>query len=227
MKKLTVVDLRHYERNKDAEQSPTRFGFVSTVATAFTLEDHECTPQYVVTSPQARAVRTAGIIIQLLKLRVPTQILPELDDLSSDPRFDMARLKSEAEEGGISLEEHALRANWSRPHLFMRSTKAFEALGALLHKHLSDGMTVLIVSHGASLEMRCLRMMNAQQGGLLDETLGGINLDNLRGGCFATSEGVIYHDVIVANNGQIERCGQIEFLRTRDEVKVLKPLFLG
>ncbi len=228
MIKLTLIDLRHYERKQDTLQSSTPYGNVSTVAAAYLLQQRGLVPQYCITSPQPRAISTSKMITWTLSLNVPSVVVPTLDDLSSDPSFEIARLKAEAKEAGVTPEFRALTADWTRQYLFDRTTRAFEQMGDLFHKHLSDGMTVLSTSHGAAVEMRCLRMMTANSGGgtlVFDQNVSSIAaLAALHGGCFDTSEGAIHHDLVVEGNGHIVNCGEVELFRLPAEVKALKPI---
>lgn len=228
VKTVTVVDLRHHDRNrKDQTQSPTDYGVISTVAQALFLKRAGIIPRFVLISPQPRAMRTWELIESALRTGLIPLVFPSLNDLRNLPSFPVARLISESEAAGISLEEYAISTEWTREALFERAVRFNSSFAEWVNRNVNDGDTILMISHAGAIVMRCLQMMLAQSGGdfVFDQELADLNLADLPGGIFATSEGVIYHDVVIENDRNIVTCSAIKQLRLPPEITALRKIF--
>lgn len=237
MKKCTILDLRHYQHRKPedgmpkeeiemlkAAQPPTSYGLVSTICTAMLLKKMGIQPDRLVCSPQPRA----STMLNMIKTNARwtscwIKTLPALNDLSSDPNFDIERLKKEAEDAKQSTELTALKEEWSRMYLFVRSNDAFRDLGQMILAIDNDNPVIIIVSHGAAVEMRYLRMKLLASGE--HQTPDTIKADDIDGGMFDPCEGGVYHDVEIDESGNIVGCGKVETFRLPTEVKALKEIF--
>ena len=251
MKSVTVLDLRHYKRQKpakDAEetlaaaikslQPPTRYGAVSTVETAHVLGNVGLVSLgqgnlILGSSPQPRGWRMIQMIATTLGIGTPIHTLPTFNDLSSDANFDKKGAKKANENTGLSIERFAITTQPYRDYVLARAIRCLQELGLWINGMVPDGATVLIGSHGALTEMRyiVMRLMTDGTGMAFDQVSDtmvagrGIKLLDEAGGMFDTCEGGMFRNLQVDENGIIVGCDNIDMFRLPDEVKALKETF--
>lgn len=253
MKSVTVLDLRHYKRQKpakDAEetlaaaikslQPPTRYGAASTVETAHVLGNVGLVSLgqenlILGSSPQPRGWRMIQMIATTLGIESPIHFLPTFNDLSSDPNFDKKGLQLAMEDSdvSVSIERTAITTSPYQEYVLARAIRCIQELGLWIYGMVPDGATVLIGSHGACTEMRyiIMRLMTDGAGLSIDQVSDsmvaerGIKLLDEAGGMFNTCEGGIFRNLQVNDSGIIVGCDNIDIFRLPDEVKALKETF--
>jgi len=198
MKTFNWIDLRHCQRRlSDDRQRPTHYGYLTSIATGFLLQEMGLTPTHWLTSDQARAVQLGFLISRALELDFPAVTLPSLGHLRTDLGTDhYLRFIHEAEAAGVTSKIRALQTPWVRQRLFDRSTVAFNEIGQWLNDYPPTGSVILLTSHGYAVAMRHLRVKQLANGILLKDQLPkSISPDDIEGGMFAHCEGAIYRDL--------------------------------